>query len=189
MPDARAGATDHTKRRWPRSIDLPLSPLARFRKVAIRALRRHCPYCDAIGIFDGYFTLRDQCPGCGVIYDREEGYFLGAYAINLLFALIVGLGGALLLIFGTPLRNSSILWKEAIAVSIAVGLPILFFPFSRTVWIALDLIADPPRSDGERKLRGADLARPRLERDRSGGAGGMDGSRTADEVPGNNPPE
>ena len=165
MPDGRDETMTHAARSWPRSIDLPAQPIERFRRVAIRAIRRHCPYCGAAGIFDGYFTLRDRCPQCGTVYDREEGYFLGAYAINLIFALVVGLGGALLLIFGTPLRDASILWKEAIAVSFAVGLPILFFPFSRTVWIALDLVADPPRSDGERKLRGADLARPRRRRD------------------------
>ncbi len=165
MPDARNDISADVTRLGPRSIDLPGRPLARFRRVAIRAFRRHCPYCGAAGIFDGYFTLRDRCPECGTVYDREEGYFLGAYAINLIFALVVGLGGALLLIFGTPLRDASILWTEAIAVSFAVGLPILFFPFSRTVWIALDLMADPPRSNGERKLRGADLARPKRRRD------------------------
>jgi len=165
MTVAEGPTTPGVDETWPRSVDLPAAPMARFRLVAGRALRRRCPYCGASGIFDGFFTLRERCPGCGTVYDREEGYFLGAYAINLIFALVVGLGGALLLIFGTPLRDASILWKEAIAVSFAVGLPLLFFPFSRTVWIALDLVADPPPAEGERKLRAGDMTRRRKRRE------------------------
>ena len=56
---------------------------ARSRALAGRALTRRCPYCG--GIFDGWWTLRDHCPSCGVSYEQEEGYFLGAYALDLLF--------------------------------------------------------------------------------------------------------
>jgi len=124
-----------------------------------RALRRRCPYCESGGIFQGWFSLRERCPTCGVTFEREDGYFLGAYAVNLLFALFVGLGGALLLIFGTPLRDAALLWQEAVAVLLAVVLPILFFPYSRTLWMALDLQVDPPERQTERRLRGHEMKR------------------------------
>ena len=70
-----------------------------------RALSRRCPYCGSPGIYDGYFALRERCPRCGVRFEREEGYFLGAYALNLIVAEFLGLGLAIFLIFKTDLRH------------------------------------------------------------------------------------
>ena len=139
-------------------------PTGGFRRLTVllgRALRRRCPYCGSGGIFDGWFSLRERCPTCGAVFEREDGYFLGAYGINLLFALFVGLGGALLLIFGTPLRDAALIWQEAVAVLLAVVLPILVFPYSRTLWMALDLQVDPPGRQTERRLRGHEMKRER----------------------------
>ena len=119
-----------------------------------RALVRRCPYCGSPGIFDGYFALRERCPRCGVRFEREEGYFLGAYALNLIVAEFLGLGLALFLIFKTELRNFPLIWQEVIAVALAIAFPVALFPFSRTVWIAMDLIFHPPAHGSERQLRG-----------------------------------
>ena len=122
-----------------------------------RALARRCPYCGAPGIFDGWWSLRDRCPRCGVAFAREEGYFLGAYALNLIVAETLALLIALYLIFRTRLGDAALLWQEVVAVALAVGLPIIFYPFSRTLWIALDLFFHPPRSTPERPRRGDDF--------------------------------
>ena len=50
----------------------------------------------------------------------------------------LGLGLALFLIFGTELRNAGVVWQEAIAVALAVAFPLLFFPYSRSVWMAME---------------------------------------------------
>jgi uncharacterized protein (DUF983 family) len=119
-----------------------------------RALTRRCPYCGSPGIYDGYFALRERCPRCGVRFEREEGYFLGAYALNLIVAEFLGLGLAIILIFKTDLRDLQLVWQELIAVALAVAFPVALFPFSRTVWIAMDLIFHPPGLGSERPLRG-----------------------------------
>jgi uncharacterized protein (DUF983 family) len=119
-----------------------------------RALGRRCPYCGSPGIFEGYFALREHCPRCGVRFEREEGYFLGAYALNLIVAEFLGLGLAIALIFKTDLRNLQLVWQEAIALALAILFPVALFPFSRTVWIAMDLIFHPPPGGSERPLRG-----------------------------------
>jgi uncharacterized protein (DUF983 family) len=119
-----------------------------------RALTRRCPYCGSSGIYESYFALRGRCPRCGVRFEREEGYFLGAYALNLIAAELIGLGLALFLIFKTDLRHLSLVWQEVIAVALAIAFPVTFFPFSRTVWIAMDLIFHPPGQTAERQLRG-----------------------------------
>jgi uncharacterized protein (DUF983 family) len=119
-----------------------------------RALTRRCPYCGRPGIFEGYFALRERCPRCGVLFEREEGYFLGAYALNLIVAEFLGLGLAIVLIFRTDLRHIPLVWQEVVAVALAVAFPVALFPFSRTVWIAMDLVFHPPGHGSERQLRG-----------------------------------
>jgi uncharacterized protein (DUF983 family) len=134
--------------------DLPRDTWNRFVVTMHRALTRRCPDCGRSSVFDGYFALHEQCPNCGVRFEREEGYFLGAYALNLIVAEFVGLGLAIALIFKTDLRHLSLIWQEVIAVGLAIAFPVIFFPFSRTVWIAMDLVFHPPGPTAERQLRG-----------------------------------
>jgi uncharacterized protein (DUF983 family) len=134
--------------------DLPRNTWNRFLVSMHRALTRRCPYCGSPGVYDGYFALREQCPRCDVRFEREEGYFLGAYALNLIVAEFVGLGLAIVLIFNTDLRHLSLIWQEVIAVALAIAFPVSLFPFSRTVWIAMDLVLHPPGHAAERQLRG-----------------------------------
>jgi uncharacterized protein (DUF983 family) len=134
--------------------DLPRDKRARFLLGLRRALTRRCPYCGSPGIYSGYFTLRERCPTCGVVFEREEGYFLGAYAVNLIVAEFLGIGIAIFLILRTDLRHMDVMWQVLVAMLLAGGLPILFFPYSRGIWMALDLTLHPPGEVIERQLRG-----------------------------------
>ena len=57
--------------------------------------------------------------------------------------------------FKTDLRHLDLIWQELLAVALAIAFPVVLFPFSRTVWIAMDLIFHPPGRTAERQLRGA----------------------------------
>ena len=135
---------------------LPGGGGGRLAALLVRGLGRRCPYCGGAGIFAGYFSLRERCPTCGVSFDREEGYFLGAMLVNLLVAEFLTVAVAVALMIFTDL---SLLPLEAIAISLAVGLPILFYPYSRMLWMALDLLVDPPERQAERRLRGREMRR------------------------------
>lgn len=133
--------------------ELPRNTWNRFLVTMRRAFSRRCPYCGSPDIYESYFALRERCPWCGVQFEREEGYFLGAYALNLIVAELLGLGLAIILLFRTELRHLSLIWQEIIAVALAIAFPVILFPFSRTVWIALDLVFHPPGYAAERQLR------------------------------------
>lgn len=139
--------------------DLPKANGARIRTVLARALKRQCPYCGGGNIFSNWWSLRERCPSCGVAFDREEGYFLGAYALNLVFAEILALALALFLLFGTELRNLPLVGQMVIAGGLAALFPIVLFPYARTVWMAIDLAANPPGDNPERYLRRHDFHR------------------------------
>ena len=76
-------------------------------------------------------------------------------AINMVVAETLALALALAAILLTPLRDMDVIWQVAVAIALAALLPILFFPYSRGLWMALDLTLHPPGPEIERQLRGA----------------------------------
>jgi uncharacterized protein (DUF983 family) len=133
----------------PARRNLPRGGWPRLRALLGRAITRRCPYCGARGIFSNWFSLRDSCPNCGAVFVREEGYFLGAYAVNLVVAEVLGLGVVIFILFQV---NLSLWEQEIIAILAAVALPAFFFPFARTLWMAIDLFIDRATDDQQLTL-------------------------------------
>jgi hypothetical protein len=93
--------------------------------------------------------MLDRCPSCALPFERGEGYWLGAMAINL---------GATEATFGAFLIAGVVLtWPDVPWVLLTIGgvlvtaaVPVFFYPFSKTIFLALDLIihrADPTGGD------------------------------------------
>ncbi len=47
-----------------------------------RGVCKRCPLCGTGKLFTRWFRMKERCPGCGYLFEREEGFFLGAYVIN-----------------------------------------------------------------------------------------------------------
>ena len=122
-----------------RDLALAEPTAGRLMLMALRGLRRRCPNCGGGGLFTSHTRLRPACPRCGLLLDRgEEDYFLGAYTVNFVTAelgLVVFLG--LLVLATWP----DVPWDSVLYGGIVLMLlmPVLFFPVSRTLWLALDL--------------------------------------------------
>jgi len=137
---------DQSRASWIRAArvdlwDLPTGAWRRLVTLLGRAFGRRCPYCGEAGVFTSFWTLRERCPRCGVPFEREEGYFLGAYAVNLIAAEFLGFGFVLALLIRTDLTT---LWLQIIAVGVAVGLPLLGYPYARSLWMTIDLMIHRP---------------------------------------------
>lgn len=125
-----------------------------------RGIRRRCPRCGQGRLFAGYFTLVPRCPGCGLRFEREEGFWVGAMIVNiavteLLFAIVL-LGGVILWWPDVP-------WVALTVAGIAVNavVPVLFYPWSKTIWMALDVLLN--RMDvRDRETSGNGDAGPRV---------------------------
>jgi uncharacterized protein (DUF983 family) len=111
-----------------------------------RGLTKRCPLCGSGHLFDGWFRMKERCPGCGYKFEREEGFFLGAYTINLAIA-----EGLLLILAVIPLivllnANPGMSYGPILVIGLvaAVLAPLIFYPFSRTIWSAIDLVLRPP---------------------------------------------
>ncbi|HLS48319.1 MAG TPA: DUF983 domain-containing protein [Gemmatimonadales bacterium] len=108
-----------------------------------RALRRRCPQCGGAEIFASWFRMRESCPTCGLDFVRgEDGYTLGALWFNLIAAEAVTMTSLLATTIATwPDVPWNIL--RVTAPLEAVAMPLLFFPFSRTLFLAFDLWVRP----------------------------------------------
>ena len=110
-----------------------------------RGLTKRCAVCGSGGLYSGWFHMRERCPNCGYRFEREEGFFLGAYVVNL--AVAEGLIAVLCIvpvIFLSAAHPDVSLWPVVIAGAVAAVLgPLVFYPFSRTIWVALELILRP----------------------------------------------
>jgi uncharacterized protein (DUF983 family) len=119
-----------------------------------RGLRRRCPRCGARGIFRGWFTLRDRCPSCRLEFAHEEGYWVGALIMNTAFAIAAFAATfALGLILTWP--DVPWAWLTVICVAVNIVVPIVSYPYSKTIWMAVDgvmnpwhLDPDPPPAEG-----------------------------------------
>jgi len=120
--------------------------MARVLRLFGRALVRRCPACGNGRLFQGYFTLRPVCPGCGLRLEREEGYFLGAMLLNLLFAEALFIAGFVIVLLQTWPHPpwTALTYGSAAAV---ILFPTILYPFAKTLWLALDLLIQPPRRE------------------------------------------
>ncbi len=109
-----------------------------------RGLRKRCPRCGAGRIYRSWFRMRERCPGCGFKFEREPGFFVGAYLIN--FAITEGFVFVAIMVFvfvKDANRDVSVLPVLAVALTFAVVAPLLAYPFARTIWSAIDLAMTP----------------------------------------------
>jgi uncharacterized protein (DUF983 family) len=102
-----------------------------------RGATRRCARCGSGHLFRRYFTMVDDCPRCGLHFEREQGYWAGALAIN------IGLTGAVFvavfvvaLVMTVPDVPVGLLL--AILVPLMIVVPVVAYPFSKTLWVAVD---------------------------------------------------
>lgn len=112
-----------------------------------RAVRLRCPNCGGGPIRDSWLRLRDHCPRCGLTLERgEQGYQVGSYMFNIIAAELVFAAmflGVLLATWPDPPWNALLYGGMALMVV----MPVLFFPFSKTFFLAFDLIFRPPSAE------------------------------------------
>jgi uncharacterized protein (DUF983 family) len=130
---------------------VPLAP-ARTGQVIWRALRLRCPRCGRAGLYAGLFRMRPACAACGLRYERETGYFVGAIYVNYAFTVAVATGVVLVLdwLIGLTLRQQLVL-----GIALAALVPLAFFRYSRSLWLSLDYLVTraDERSERERRRR------------------------------------
>jgi hypothetical protein len=95
--------------------------------------------------------MAERCPRCGMRFEREEGFFLGAYVVN--FGVTETLLLVVLMAYVIVQANADgdvpLLPVIGAAVAAAVAMPLFFYPFARTIWVAIELAMRPLDPDEE----------------------------------------
>lgn len=117
-----------------------------------RGLTRRCPRCEADNLFRRWTEMVGACPRCELVFEAEEGYWLGAIILNTLMSTFII---ALLITLAV-----AITWPDVPAIPllvaglpIGVALPYALYPVSKTLWVAVDLCVLHPLRPWRRRKR------------------------------------
>jgi len=119
----------------------PEGPL--LRTALWRAVRLRCPRCGAKGVLASWFRLASACPACGLETDRgEEDHFLGAVLLNFVAAEVaLAAAGTAVIVATAP----DVPWTGLTVggVLLAAAMPAAAYPWSRLLYLAVDLRLRP----------------------------------------------
>ncbi|MCB0994996.1 MAG: DUF983 domain-containing protein [Acidimicrobiales bacterium] len=107
-----------------------------------RGVRRRCPVCGQGRLFRRWWHLVDSCPRCSLRFERVEGHWIGAIGVNT----IVSFGALLIaVVAGTIITYPEVPVAPVLLVcaSVAFVVPLAFYPSSKTLWTAIDLLMRP----------------------------------------------
>src|SRR5687768_2451538 len=113
-----------------------------------RGLRKRCAVCGGRNLFEGWFRMRTSCPTCATRFEREPGFFGGALFVNFALTEIVMFGWLAAVLVAT-IPKPSLSWLLGGALSICVVVPIVLYPFSKTLWFAIHVAMQPLDPDEE----------------------------------------
>jgi uncharacterized protein (DUF983 family) len=116
--------------------------IARAKRILLRGLKLRCPNCGLGPLYASVFRMNTVCAYCDLVFEREQGYFVGAIYIN-----VIATESTLfltLLIYGliTGTVDQRIL---TILFALAVVIPLALFRHSRSLWLSIDHILNPER--------------------------------------------
>lgn len=116
-------------------------------KVLARCARLRCPVCGGASIVGSPFHVRHHCPVCRALFKREEGFFVGAIAINLVTTEAVILG-VYLVSLGFIESHFQVLLS--VMLVLALVFPVVFYHHSWSLWLGLDHFVETlPRYEGD----------------------------------------
>jgi hypothetical protein len=113
-------------------------------------------------MFRGPVSMNDTCPSCGLIFQREEGYFLGAMYVSY---------GLSVVLIGAAYWALTFAWPEIGIPATMILILLAYLPFvpavfrySRVIWIYFDRAICP--SDSSAGTYEKQQIRHRLDRER-----------------------
>ncbi len=97
-------------------------------------LRLRCPVCEQGTLFRDRFHMHPVCPHCSVRFERHEGEVAGGMTVSITVTSLIFLVGLYLTEFVLYLP----LWLQLGGwVLYAIFFPILFYRYSRALWVAI----------------------------------------------------
>jgi uncharacterized protein (DUF983 family) len=113
-------------------------------KTLARGARLRCPACGGPLVFQSPFRVRHHCPACGAVFQREEGFFVGAIMLNVVTTEAAVMAAAAFSLLLLPGRDALLLW---LLFAVALLFPVAFYHHAWSLWLAGDhLVEGLPKS-------------------------------------------
>jgi len=100
-------------------------------QIIARGLTNRCPNCGGHALFKPgkVFELADACPDCGLKFEKDDGFYLGAMSLNYGVTLVGCLVPVALLWYAGVLSPR---WAVGLAIGGSVVVPVLLYRSSRS---------------------------------------------------------
>ena len=114
-------------------------------RMLVRGPAKRGAVCGGGRLFPRWFRMAERCLRRGYRFEREEGFFLGAYVMNLVIAqgLVILLAVVPTIVLLNADVDASLAPVVIRGVVGAVLAPLFFYPGSKTLWVAFELIMRP----------------------------------------------
>ena len=106
-----------------------------------RGARLRCPVCGRAGVFQSPFRVRPHCLACGALFQREEGFFVGAIMVNVVTteAAVMLTAGLWLLSTAGGGGGTAML---TLLFAVALLFPVAFYHHAWSLWLAADHLVE-----------------------------------------------
>lgn len=105
----------------------------------LRCLRLRCPVCGQSSVFERWFHVRHHCLSCRALFQREDGFFVGAIVINIITTevLIIAIYVVCLLLISSRFQL-----MLNILFIFGISFPVAFYHHSWSVWLSFDHLVE-----------------------------------------------
>lgn len=122
------------------SVSKPPTTNTRWTRVGAIA-RQRCPRCRRGMVFRRRLTMYNLCPACGLKFEREPGYFVGAMYISYAFAAFFI--GVVSFLVSLVLPQLEFAWTVLIAAVFMLPFVPAMIRYSKILWMTIDRTLDP----------------------------------------------
>ena len=118
--------------------------ILRFWRCVWRGLIVRCPRCGKGKLFRGVLAMHDRCPVCQLDFEREEGFYTGAMAINLIVSELI-VAAYIIPVAVVSGLNPQVPFIPILIISspLPILLPLLLFRPARGLWLSMNYFFNP----------------------------------------------
>ena len=122
-------------------------------QIVLRGLTNRCPNCGGRTLFQPGrpFMLNESCPTCGIRYEKDEGFYLGAMSLNYGLTLVGALTPVALLWYGGVLGGRT---AVGLALALTVIVPVVLYRSTRSWQLMLYYFFFPQHLPANRRPLG-----------------------------------
>jgi uncharacterized protein (DUF983 family) len=104
-------------------------------------VHQRCPRCRRGLVFRRRLAMYNLCPACGLKFEREPGYFIGAMYISYAFAAFFI--GVVSFLVNLVLPELTFAWTVLAAAVLMLPLVPMMIRYSKILWMTIDRTLDP----------------------------------------------